>query len=94
MSKQLLKEMIERKRRNDFVRKREFDMLRKMRKRETLLGDDPGARAAGDGQPQRPAPRGEHRVPSQADEDSVACATTLCRRNALSKLLQILIASP
>ena len=34
MSKQLLKEMIERKRRNDFVRKREFDMLRKMRKRE------------------------------------------------------------
>ena len=33
MSKQLLKEMIERKRRNDFVRKREFDMLRKMRKR-------------------------------------------------------------
>jgi ABC-type transporter Mla MlaB component len=33
-SKQMLKEMIERKRRNDFVRKREFDMLRKMRKRE------------------------------------------------------------
>jgi hypothetical protein len=30
-SKQMLKEMIERKRRNDFVRKREFDMLRKMR---------------------------------------------------------------
>ena len=27
-SKQMLKEMIERKRRNDFVRKREFDMLR------------------------------------------------------------------
>lgn len=44
VSKQLLKEMIERKRRNDFVRKREFDMLRKMRKRETLGGDDPGAR--------------------------------------------------
>jgi hypothetical protein len=31
-SKQMLKEMIERKRRNDFVRKREFDMLRKMRR--------------------------------------------------------------
>ena len=30
-SKQALKEMIERKRRNDFVRKREFDMLRKLR---------------------------------------------------------------
>ncbi|WP_341908213.1 STAS domain-containing protein [Polaromonas sp. YR568] len=38
MSKQLLKEMIERKRRNDFVRKREFDMLRKMRKREAMVG--------------------------------------------------------
>ena len=33
-SKQALKEMIERKRRNDFVRKREFDMLRKLRRRE------------------------------------------------------------
>lgn len=32
-SKQALKEMIERKRRNDFVRKREFDMLRKLRSR-------------------------------------------------------------
>ncbi|MDO8310855.1 MAG: hypothetical protein Q7T25_02830, partial [Sideroxyarcus sp.] len=28
VNKQLLKEMIERKRRNEFVRKREFDMLR------------------------------------------------------------------
>ena len=36
-SKQALKEMIERKRRNDFVRKREFDQLRKLRNR------DPGA---------------------------------------------------
>ena len=44
LSKQMLKEMIERKRRNDFVRKREFDMLRKMRKREALTGQDPGAR--------------------------------------------------
>ena len=44
LSKQLLKEMIERKRRNDFVRKREFDMLRKMRKREAMDGQDPGAR--------------------------------------------------
>ncbi len=38
VSKQLLKEMIERKRRNDFVRKREFDMLRKLRKRESMAG--------------------------------------------------------
>ena len=44
MSKLLLKEMIERKRRNDFVRKREFDMLRKMRKREAMVGQDPGGR--------------------------------------------------
>ncbi len=43
-SKQVLKEMIERKRRNDFVRKREFDMLRKMRKREAISGSDPAAR--------------------------------------------------
>ena len=38
VSKQLLKEMIERKRQNDFVRKREFDLLRKMRKREAMVG--------------------------------------------------------
>ena len=46
VSKQLLKEMIERKRRNDFVRKREFDMLRKLRKREAMVGtgQDPGGR--------------------------------------------------
>jgi ABC-type transporter Mla MlaB component len=36
LSKQALKEMIERKRRNDFVRKREFDMLRKLRNREAV----------------------------------------------------------
>lgn len=44
VSKLLLKEMIERKRRNDFVRKREFDMLRKMRKRESMVGQDLGGR--------------------------------------------------
>lgn len=33
-SKQMLKEMIERKKRNDFVRRREFDQLRKLRQRE------------------------------------------------------------
>ncbi len=43
-SKQVLKEMIERKRRNDFVRKREFDMLRKMRRSEAMAGHDTGAR--------------------------------------------------
>ncbi len=44
LSKQVLKDMIERKRRNDFVRKREFDMLRKLRKRETISGQDPAGR--------------------------------------------------
>ncbi|WP_311223113.1 MULTISPECIES: STAS domain-containing protein [unclassified Acidovorax] len=46
-SKQVLKEMIERKRRNDFVRRREFDQLRKLRQREALHGqrtEDPTAR--------------------------------------------------
>ncbi|MBS0467763.1 MAG: STAS domain-containing protein [Proteobacteria bacterium] len=37
-SKQVLKEMIERKRRNDFVRKREFDQLRKLRQSGTQGG--------------------------------------------------------
>jgi ABC-type transporter Mla MlaB component len=45
-SKQALKEMIERKRRNDFVRKREFDMLRKLRRREAMGGAPAGS---GDG---------------------------------------------
>ena len=40
VSKQLLKEMLDRKRRNDFVRKREFDMLRKMRKRDAMVGQE------------------------------------------------------
>lgn len=43
-SKAALKEMIERKRRNDFVRKREFDMLRKIRSREGTGGEGPGLR--------------------------------------------------
>ena len=41
-SKQMLKEMIERKRRNDFVRRREFDQLRKLRQREALNGGHAG----------------------------------------------------
>ena len=43
-SKAALKEMIERKRRNDFVRKREFDMLRKIRSREGMPGEGQGLR--------------------------------------------------
>lgn len=43
-SKLQLKEMIERKRRNDFVRRREFDQLRKLRSRETRPAVEPGDR--------------------------------------------------
>lgn len=43
-SRQMLKEMIERKRRNDFVRRREFDMLRKLRRSEVIAGHDPAGR--------------------------------------------------
>ncbi|MBA4262231.1 MAG: hypothetical protein C0443_09510 [Comamonadaceae bacterium] len=43
-SKAALKEMIERKRRNDFVRKREFDLLRKIRSREGAGEGGPGVR--------------------------------------------------
>ena len=43
-SKLQLKEMIERKRRNDFVRRREFDQLRKLRSRETRPAVEPGER--------------------------------------------------
>jgi ABC-type transporter Mla MlaB component len=39
-SHQALKEMIERKRRNDFVRNREFNMLRKIRRRESLSASE------------------------------------------------------
>jgi len=48
-TRQKLKEMIERKRRNDFVRKREFDQLRKLRRREISPGamhDDTPARTS------------------------------------------------
>jgi anti-anti-sigma regulatory factor len=43
-NKAALKEMIERKRRNDFVRKREFDMLRKIRSREGAVDGAQGVR--------------------------------------------------
>jgi ABC-type transporter Mla MlaB component len=39
-SKQSLKEMIERKRQNDFVRRREFDQLRKLRRNEPIVASD------------------------------------------------------
>jgi ABC-type transporter Mla MlaB component len=41
-SKQVLKEMLERRRSNDFVRKREFDLLRKIRQKNAAAGSQPG----------------------------------------------------
>ena len=46
-SKQALKEMIERKRRNDFVRKREFDQLRRLRQAELQQASRPGTAPVG-----------------------------------------------
>ena len=43
-SKLMLKELVERKRRNDFVRKREFEMLRKLRRRELAGTQTPAQR--------------------------------------------------
>ena len=43
-SRQALKEMIERKRQNDFVRKREFDQLRKLRNRDPGVPVDAAGR--------------------------------------------------
>lgn len=43
-NKQVLKEMIERKRQNDFVRQREFDHLRKLRRDQPSVGPDLVAR--------------------------------------------------
>ena len=43
-SKEALKEMIERKRQNDFVRRREFDHLRKLRRNQPVAGPDPAGR--------------------------------------------------
>lgn len=45
-SQLMLKEMMERKKRNDFVRRREFDMLRKIRRREQVQGAMPVERAS------------------------------------------------
>ena len=43
-TKQVLKEMIERKRRNDFVRRREFDQLRKLRRNVRVINPDQNER--------------------------------------------------
>ena len=56
-SKQALKEMLERKRQNDFVRKREFDNLRKLRQAQLAQSAKPAA-ATGGVVPSGPVPAG------------------------------------
>lgn len=73
-SKHVLKEMIERKRANDFVRKREFDQLRKLRQR--------GAGA----QPSTPVAEPE---PSSSFLDSGQPGTTGQREGTLKKIDEI-----
>ena len=67
-SKQMLKEMIERKRRNDFVRKREFDMLRKMRRSEVMAGQDPARGPRSSRARCRPSPTTAPRTLKKIDE--------------------------
>jgi hypothetical protein len=70
-AKSELKAMIERKRRNDFVRKREFDMLRKVR-REGLSGDGLAALAGSsnldDSEPRLMDARADATVKAKIDE--------------------------
>ncbi|MBK6614510.1 hypothetical protein [Ottowia sp.] len=76
-SRLALKEMIERKRRNDFVRNREFDMLRKIRRRGTLRDEDaaglPSSQAANTGE--------RVRTLRKIDEIEVQMSGNWCRRH-------------
>ena len=81
-SRLALKEMIERKRRNDFVRNREFDMLRKARRRETLK-DAEGAVGGPSFYPSsQPANTGERaRTIKKIDEIEAQMSTAWFKRN-------------
>ena len=81
-SRLALKEMIERKRRNDFVRNREFDMLRKVRRRETLKDSDTAAGPSFYPSSQ-PANTGERaRTLKKIDEIEAQMSTAWFNRNA------------
>nr|MBP9954110.1 hypothetical protein [Ottowia sp.] len=80
-SRLALKEMIERKRRNDFVRNREFDMLRKVRRRETLKDSDTAAGPSFYPSSQ-PANTGERaRTLKKIDEIEAQMSTAWFKRN-------------
>ncbi len=80
-SRLALKEMIERKRRNDFVRSREFDMLRKLRRREVLAGG-PNAAAPSFYPSSQPADTGERaRTLRKIDEIEAQMSTGWIKRH-------------
>ena len=79
-SRLALKEMIERKRRNDFVRNREFDMLRKMRRRGGVP-DENAAGAASFYPSSQPANTGERaRTLKKIDEIEAQMSTAWFKR--------------
>jgi ABC-type transporter Mla MlaB component len=79
-SRLALKEMIERKRRNDFVRNREFDMLRKLRRKEALTDADalPGPSYFPSGQPANEDER--ERTLKKIDEIEAQMSTAWIKR--------------
>ncbi|MFV0681355.1 STAS domain-containing protein [Ottowia sp.] len=80
-SRLALKEMIERKRRNDFVRNREFDMLRKLRRKEKLNPEDalPGPSYFPSEQPADNQIKREHTI-KKIDEIEAQMSTTWLKR--------------
>lgn len=80
-SRLALKEMIERKRRNDFVRNREFDMLRKLRRRGSLR-DSEAAAGPSFYPSSQPANTGERaRTLKKIDEIEAQMSTAWSRRH-------------
>ncbi|MDO5625455.1 MAG: hypothetical protein Q4G71_12305 [Pseudomonadota bacterium] len=80
-SRLALKEMIERKRRNDFVRNRELDMLRKLRRRERVPGEEAAAAAASFYPSSQPPRTGERaRTLEKIDQIEAQMATSWFKR--------------
>ncbi|HNI84254.1 MAG TPA: STAS domain-containing protein [Ottowia sp.] len=84
-SRLALKEMIERKRRNDFVRSREFDMLRKLRRRETLKGSDLAAGPPSFYPSSQPANTGERELTLKKIDEIEAQMSTAWSRHRVGK---------
>ena len=93
-SREMLKEMIERRQRNDFVRRREFDMLRKMRRREAAGERDAAAPVSVDstsGQERRPCPHAqEDRRDRRADVAGSGGRPSMARHRAAAQSAVVL----